>query len=789
MKTPRWELESMVSDISWINVVTKSSVDKNHLVGLRRDSYLSPPCSASLFMSAAIAGTAMSGCSLGIEEEEAVEDDRLLEKQELHKEPSDRGLSAIRSENEFKLQRKQRASMAKHKRMSLCAASVSARGSLTATSVAALPFQIRQQYADPLLSVLSEEKYLLQVFGYFTEVELLCKISVVSTYWFEVAAKAQAALMLISVDCPLSLMQSNEDNDDAASTFSVELGDENSISKSVVNRNSEEYDSIAKSMAWNWQKLTDVFSNGKFLSEGAFKRVYALHNNQTQMEEAVSVMDVDEIEATGNKTVVGTELAVSALLSSLVRRNICPNFVLTRRVFTCIYEPPASAWGSASNKKPTIKKQRPKPKKSTQGSFQYMRMELCQHGDAEDFISRQSEKVVSFVEARCLLFQMAFSLHVAGDKFGLKHYDVKLLNFFLQDANAHSQNVRPNSEYTVLRYGLGDHVYLLRMPNTRAIIAKLADYGTATFDVNSLSKIQDQHLSEVTIGQFTTIENTPPEQFILGDSAVQGHGHDNFGLGLAMLHLFTGQGPYEELLEGVVCPPMLRKRLETVWYSGEGSTGENQKAKARSSCDCNYSVLRSIMTIDSDDGDDEAYDVPYDTVYRFLVLFGIPNERYGIIKKNGRFGGSKKFWDAIDSSLLPQSSSRITEENENKENIGYRRACRSRNVSRQAKAELDNCKKRCNDSIQFEEDKSNYSIDFGRNEHISRAREGLKSMKGGMQLLKSLTNFNPDKRLTALGVLNSTFMEELRESSGRVRVDDERDIVKSYMSYALSSYK
>ena len=50
------------------------------------------------------------------------------------------------------------------------------------------------------------------------------------------------------------------------------------------------------------------------------------------------MMDVDVIESSGNKSVIGAELAVSVLLSSLVRRNICPNYINTRGVFTCDYQ-------------------------------------------------------------------------------------------------------------------------------------------------------------------------------------------------------------------------------------------------------------------------------------------------------------------------------------------------------------------------------------------------------------------------------------------------------------------
>jgi hypothetical protein len=43
--------------------------------------------------------------------------------------------------------------------------------------------------------------------------------------------------------------------------------------------------------------------------------------------------------------IVANELAVSAMLSSLARRAICPNFIMLRGVFTCAYPPPESHWG------------------------------------------------------------------------------------------------------------------------------------------------------------------------------------------------------------------------------------------------------------------------------------------------------------------------------------------------------------------------------------------------------------------------------------------------------------
>ena len=62
--------------------------------------------------------------------------------------------------------------------------------------------------------------------------------------------------------------------------------------------------------------------------------------------------DVDAIDDLGNLNLVGSELAVSVLLSSLARRNICPNFLVTRGVFTCQHEPPASLWGCRDDPAP-----------------------------------------------------------------------------------------------------------------------------------------------------------------------------------------------------------------------------------------------------------------------------------------------------------------------------------------------------------------------------------------------------------------------------------------------------
>jgi len=384
--------------------------------------------------------------------------------------------------------------------------------------------------------------------------------------------------------------------------------------------------------------------------------------------------DVKQIHSTGNINVVGAELAVSVMLSSLVRRGICPNFVTTRGMFSCQYEPPDSYWGTANNKRPkgTVysspkAKRRPKEPKES-GHFQYIRMELCGEGDAEEFLKRQPDESAIPLQARNLLFQISFALYAAAEKFSLKHYDVKLLNIFLQKLPKNDDG------NVILRYGLGEHTFALQSSREEAIVAKLADYGTANVDCVTSGQ-------NVTIAQFTTLENTPPDFLILGDQALQGHGHDCFGLGLCMLHLFTGHAPYEEILEEVACPFNLKKELRKLW--------ENEE-------EIQYSVVRSIVLADvyKDEDGHVIEGVPdetlYDTLYKYLVLFGIPDDSSALL--------NSKVMTAVKTTLVSEG--------------------------RQKKARGRNRKVSC-DANKFISDRSKFSLSHGNNRYISRARTSL----------------------------------------------------------------
>jgi hypothetical protein len=295
----------------------------------------------------------------------------------------------------------------------------------------------------------------------------------------------------------------------------------------------------------------------------------------------------------------------------------------------------------------------------------------------EEHIKSQDNALIAPQEARLLLFQMAFALHTAGDKYALKHYDIKLLNFFLQSANEPSKDVS-NHPYTSLRYGVGSHVFNLRMETSKAMIAKLADYGTANID-------PDSNGQPVTIGQFCTIENSPPDYMLLGDAATQGHGHDCFGLGLCMLHLFTGDAPYEEILENIRCPPTLKMKLQKIWQSPKSE---------------GYEVIKSIVLDDvyDDDVEGEADDTLFDTLYRFLVLFGIPEEKFQI-KEHG------KVWRAIISSL----ESPLTDKSTGR--TGRRK---------QTKKNRDG-----QDAAQYKRDCKQFSLSHGEDKRIANAKKNL----------------------------------------------------------------
>ncbi|KDO28119.1 serine/threonine protein kinase [Saprolegnia parasitica CBS 223.65] len=318
------------------------------------------------------------------------------------------------------------------------------------------------------------------------------------------------------------------------------------------------------------QALMDLYPRGQFLADGAYKRVYKVHAVASKHDEAMSVMDVRAIEALGNEHIVRQEIATSLLMSDLVASNVCPNFVRLYDVFLAGAAAPA-VWGG-----PAL------PTDAT-GRYLYTRMELCDGGNVEDYLRTHGSLDAHDVAA--YFFQMCFALYTGRATHALRHFDIKLLNFFLQSHDA-----------GVVAYEFDGATYSL----AASAWVKLADFGSATTQDGSLT-------APIGFEHWTTYENAPIEFFVDGDDAVQGYAVDTFALGLCLLHLATGSLPYEELLVDVVCPKGLKATLLRLWKVKRATKG----APA-------FSILQKVLRRDASHSD-----VLCDTLYRYCVLFGL----------------------------------------------------------------------------------------------------------------------------------------------------------------------
>eukprot|EP01035_Chromulina_nebulosa_P018394 gene18394-24095_t len=114
----------------------------------------------------------------------------------------------------------------------------------------------------------------------------------------------------------------------------------------------------------------------------------------------------------------------------------------------------------------------------------------------------------------------------------------------------------------------GNNVYSLPFTSKDNYLVKLADFGTSVIGSEGLG-------DPINVEHFTTLENSPPEFYLLGSLAKQGYSADTFSLGLAVLHLFTGLEPYEELLSKVLCPEYLIKKISKIWRAGNKTNPYN----------------------------------------------------------------------------------------------------------------------------------------------------------------------------------------------------------------------
>jgi len=271
-------------------------------------------------------------------------------------------------------------------------------------------------------------------------------------------------------------------------------------------------------------------------------------------------------------------------------------------------------WSKALSSAPPAKR------KSYPGDYQFIRMELCDQGDLEEFIRKQPDGLLPLNVIPHLLFQMCFALYSARDTLSMRHYDVKLLNFFLR-------SLLPGGDQPVfMRYGLGQRTFCVAPPEGFRLCVKLADFGTTEVSPNTLGQ-------PIGVEQFTTLENTPIEYLLNGSDEVQAYQADSFSLGLAMLHLFTGVAPYEEIMEDVTCPDELFDALTAVWDERDNK-GESKEGP--------YSVVADVIHSDS-----EPEEVLHHTLYRYLVLCGMPEEVWTTYGGRPKNKSSNAVWHAV----------------------------------------------------------------------------------------------------------------------------------------------
>jgi len=417
------------------------------------------------------------------------------------------------------------------------------------------------------------------------------------------------------------------------------------------------------------------YKNGQFLAEGSYKEVFKVWNDIHQRHEAMSVMDCLEINQASSLKVLKQEALIATKVSHLVSSNKCRNFVQTYSIFSNDEAPPKDWKHDHGDEDEETDCGCSTTSERNEGNkvFQYMTMELCEHGDLEEFLKTLPDEALPVDKTLAVLCQIFASLEAGWSEISLRHYDVKLLNFFVKSDDGIPCTFQLSNDE-----GFRD--------DRSGLVVKLADYGTAEFGRGCSRTVQIDHI--------TTLENIAPEFLLFGDSAAP-EGADTFAAGLCMLHLFTGSKPYEEIMADVTCPAGLKKDLAAIWLGDKEGKEEN-----------NWSVLRQVLQ-------DDLNDILYDTLYRYVVLIGLPDVKTSI--------SSTKVVKALQQRLTN-----------------------------------DKC---------FQASRSEFSIEFGNHPRIKFARSRLSEVDSGIELLKSLLEFLPASRtMDYKKILRNPVFDSLRIS-------------------------
>lgn len=139
----------------------------------------------------------------------------------------------------------------------------------------------------------------------------------------------------------------------------------------------------------------------------------------------------------------------------------------------------------------------------------------------------------------------------------------------------------------------------------------------------------------------------------MGSWARQSYASDTFPLGLCLFHLLTGYAPYEELLKDVHCPAYLATLLRDIWLTEDINSPF-------------YLIHQVVITLDVSDGagfdnadasfaPEEPENVLLDTLYRYMVLFGLGDAFAGDNAARSVYADSpvwQALFDALDLKRL-----------------------------------------------------------------------------------------------------------------------------------------
>lgn len=135
----------------------------------------------------------------------------------------------------------------------------------------------------------------------------------------------------------------------------------------------------------------------------------------------------------------------------------------------------------------------------------------------------------------------------------------------------------------------------------------------------------------------------------MGSGARQSYAADTFPLGLCLFHLLTGYAPYEELLQDVHCPGHLATVLRDIWLTDDVNSPF-------------HLIHQVVISLDMSDGSgfdnavgEEPENVLLDTLYRYMVLFGLSESFTGDASSCSAYAGSPVWlalFDALDITSL-----------------------------------------------------------------------------------------------------------------------------------------